>query len=94
MKKYKTLREVVDFFAANDIITHKWLSKFFTERGVQFLIREECIEEIQEPEFTKDDMVDFLNYFVVNDKHVPKHTEEGCRSWLKDWIRFKKRNEN
>ncbi len=64
IKKYKTLRTVVDFFSDNDIITHKWLSEFFTEKGVNFLIREECIQEIQESEFTKIDMINFADYYL------------------------------
>ena len=80
-KKYKTLRAVVDFFADNDIIDHEWLSGFFTEIGIQFLLREECIEEIKELEFTKDDMILFGKYCDAGNQENYDVYENALNKW-------------
>lgn len=97
MKKYKVtekhelLKEnvILEFSLSKYINSAVWAHEF-SEDEITSWLESGWIEEIQEPEFTRNDMIDFLNYFVVNDNHNPKNTREGCEYWFKSFIKFRK----
>lgn len=47
------------------------------------------IEEIQEPEFTRNQLIDFGNYYNINTRSGAKYTEEGIGCLIDSWIKFK-----
>jgi hypothetical protein len=56
MKKYRTLKAFESFWGEGAELDYKDLCAWFTPNGIRCLVKDKNIEEIQEPEFTRDDM--------------------------------------
>ncbi len=89
-KKYKILRTIGGFFTQGNIYDEKIILEWLTESGLNHLIKERWIEEIQEPEFTRNDLFDFGQYINHNTTLGTKYTDEGIDQLINSWIKWKK----
>lgn len=84
MIKYRTNSKIGHFFGTHTEVAHDQLTEWFTLLGIKCLVSDGIIVEIQEPEFTRDDMLDFgMNCHHILDDIKTMNIPLAFDEWVK-----------